>query len=92
MIKRKKVRSLFVGIHFDKPLQNVRPGTNMVREITFYGNTVWYDRANCLAHGFGVEAMHLEFSHLNSSEAAQTDSHSTLLAPLSATSHSPSWN
>ena len=32
------------GIHFDKPLQDVRPGTNMVREVAFDGNTVWHDR------------------------------------------------
>ena len=33
------------GVHFDKPLQGVRPGTNMVREVAFDGNTVWHDRA-----------------------------------------------
>ena len=32
------------GIHFNKTLQDVRPGTNMVREVAFDGNTVWLDK------------------------------------------------
>jgi hypothetical protein len=32
------------GIHFNKTLQDVRPATNMVREVAFDGNTVWLDK------------------------------------------------
>lgn len=32
------------GIHFTKPLQNVVPLTNFVRQVAFDGNTVWLDR------------------------------------------------
>lgn len=32
------------GVHFTKPLQDVVPQTNFVRQVAFDGNTVWLDR------------------------------------------------
>ena len=31
------------GVHFSKPLQDVVPNTNFVRQVAFDGNTVWLD-------------------------------------------------
>ena len=59
------------GVHFSKPLQDVVPNTNFVRQVAFDGNTVWLDRSERNA------SRRYKMADV---DAAQSYAHYTLLA------------
>lgn len=59
------------GVHFSKPLQDVVPNTNFVRQVAFDGNTVWLDRGERNA------SRRYKMADV---DAAQSYAHYTLLA------------
>ena len=59
------------GVHFSKPLQDVVPETNFVRQTAFDGNTVWLDR--------GEQNASRRYK-MADVDAAQSYAHYTLLA------------
>jgi|EP01043_Picozoa_sp_COSAG02_P002513 hypothetical protein len=59
------------GVHFSKPLQDVVPQTNFVRQVAFDGNTVWLDR--------GEQNASRRYK-MADVDAAQSYAHYTLLA------------